>query len=126
VSALQSADEVAMKASLPFAAELVETTNGYALIALRGELDIYTAPRFEEVLLESIDAGTRRLIVDLTEVSFIDSTALGVVVGAVKQLRMVDGSLEIICTSPDIRRIFEITGLDRILTFYVTRSEALG
>ncbi len=95
------------------------------VIELGGEVDLYTAPEFKERMVQVIDAGRRRLVVDLSRASFIDSTTLGVLVGGVKRLRDVDGSLVIVCSDPSILKIFEITGLDRIFPIHASQEEAL-
>jgi anti-sigma B factor antagonist len=109
-----------------FHVELLPPSAGYTVVELEGELDIYTAPRFEEALRHSMEAGARHLLVDLTRVNFIDSTALSVVVDAVKRLHAVRGSLDVICRDANLRRTFEITGLTRILAIYASREEALA
>ena len=102
-----------------FRVELLLPAEDHAVVAVAGELDIYTAPQFEAALLHSIDEGARRVVVDLTDVTFIDSTALSVVVGAVKRLRSAgDGSLDIVYGSDNVRRVFEITGLASVLGMY--------
>ena len=63
------------------------------VLAVRGEIDLFTAPELKQVLAEAIEAGRTRIIVDLTETTFLDSTALGVLIGAVKRLRSRHGSL---------------------------------
>ena len=83
---------------------------------MRGEIDLFTAPELKQVLAESIENGRVRIIVDLTETTFLDSTALGVLIGAVKRLRSRDGALAIVNTDDNIAKTFEITGLDQIFT----------
>jgi anti-sigma B factor antagonist len=95
------------------------------VVTLEGEIDIYSAPQFKEVLVNGIEDGARRVIVNLTAVTFIDSTALGVLVSGAKRVRPRNGSLDIICTDENIIRIFEITGLDRIFGIYASRAEAV-
>ena len=95
------------------------------VVVLEGEIDIYSAPQFKEVLVNGIEDGARRVVVDLTGVTFIDSTALGVLVSGAKRVRPRNGSLDIVCTDENIIRIFEITGLDRIFGIYPSRDEAL-
>ena len=80
------------------------------IIEVGGEIDVYTAPR----LREAIDAGHLRLVVDVQRVDFLDSTGLGVLVGALKKVRAGGGSLDIVCTHPRLLKIFEITGLDKV------------
>ena len=99
--------------------------DGVGVVTLEGEIDIYSSPQFKEVLLKSIDDGATRVIIDLTDVSFIDSTALGVLVSGAKRVRPRNGSLEIICVDENIIRILEITGLDRIFGIYPSREQAL-
>ena len=95
------------------------------VVVLVGEIDIYSAPEFKEVLVSGIEGGARKVIVDLSLVTFIDSTALCVLVSGAKRVRPRNGNLDIVCTDENIIRIFEITGLDRIFGIYQTRGEAI-
>jgi anti-sigma B factor antagonist len=95
------------------------------VLAVRGEIDLFTAPELKQVLAESIEAGRIRIIVDLTDTTFLDSTALGVLIGAVKRLRSRDGALAIVNIDDNIAKTFEITGLDQIFTIVPTRDEAV-
>ena len=108
-----------------FRVELLRTEQDTAVIALEGEVDIYSAPQFKEALLAGIEDGATTIIVDLGRVTFIDSTALGVLFSGAKRVRPKNGRLDIVCTDENITRIFEITGLDRIFGIYRTRDEAL-
>jgi anti-sigma B factor antagonist len=108
-----------------FRVELLRPTDTVAVVELQGEVDIYSAPHFKEVLLQGIDEGAQRVIVDLAKVTFIDSTALGVLVSGAKRVRPQNGTLDIVCADENITRIFEITGLDRIFGIYATRDDAL-
>ena len=96
------------------------------VIALTGEIDLYTAPEFKQQLLDVIEKGGKQVVVDLTDTTFIDSTTLGVLVGGVKRLRPNGGQLSIVCSDRNITKIFEITGLDRVFTIYGTRDEAVA
>jgi anti-sigma B factor antagonist len=96
------------------------------VIALAGEVDLYTAPEFKQQLLEVISEGGKDVVVDFSGTTFIDSTTLGVLVGGVKRLRAQDGRLSLVCSDRNITKIFEITGLDRVFTIYPTRDEALA
>jgi anti-sigma B factor antagonist len=95
------------------------------VVVLEGEIDIYSAPEFKEVLVNGIEGGAHKMIVDLSKVTFIDSTALGVLVSGAKRVRPRNGNLDIVCTDENIIRIFEITGLDRIFGIYPSRVEAI-
>jgi len=99
---------------------------GTYVIALSGEVDLYTAPEFKQQLLEVIGNGAKNVIVDFSSTTFIDSTTLGVLVGGVKRLRPNDGQLSLVCSDRNITKIFEITGLDRVFTIYPTREEAVS
>ena len=86
------------------------------VIALAGEVDLYTAPEFKQQLLDVIGGGGKDVVVDFSDTTFIDSTTLGVLVGGVKRLRAQEGRLSLVCSDRNIRKIFEITGLDRVFT----------
>lgn len=94
-------------------------------IAIAGEVDLYTAPRFKEELVRAVDSGAALVLIDLTATTFIDSTTLGVLVGGLRRLRPNGGELVLIIVDRNIRKIFEITGLDRVFPIYETRAEAL-
>ena len=96
------------------------------VVAVRGEIDLFTAPELKQVLAEAIEGGRTRIVVDLTETTFLDSTALGVLIGAVKRLRSRDGALAIVNVDENIAKTFEITGLDQIFTILSSRDEAVS
>jgi anti-sigma B factor antagonist len=96
------------------------------VIALTGEVDLYTAPEFKQQLLDAISKGAKNVVVDLTGTTFIDSTTLGVLVGGIKRLRGQEGQLSLVCSDRNIAKIFEITGLDRVFQIYPARDEALA
>jgi anti-sigma B factor antagonist len=95
------------------------------VVAVSGEIDLFTAPELKAALVDGIEAGRTRVVVDLTETTFLDSTALGVLIGAVKRLRSREGVLTIVNTDANIAKTFEITGLDQIFTIRPTRDEAV-
>jgi len=99
--------------------------NGHHVIAARGEIDLFTAPELKQALTDTIEGGQHRLVIDLSEVTFLDSTALGVLIGAVKRLRSRGGALAIVNTDASIAKTFEITGLDQVFTILGSREEAL-
>jgi anti-sigma B factor antagonist len=109
-----------------FLAKLVRRSDDVAVVTLAGEVDLYTAPEFREVLLRSIDEGARHVIVDLSSVTFVDSTALGVLVGGAKRLGPHQGSLLIVCGLEEIRRVLEIAGLAGVFAIHRTLAEALA
>ena len=95
------------------------------VIALSGEVDLYTAPEFKQQLLEVIGQGAKEVVVDFSDTTFIDSTTLGVLVGGVKRLRPNGGRLALVCNDRNITKIFEITGLDRVFPIYDSRDAAV-
>lgn len=95
------------------------------VVAVAGEVDLYTNPELKQELLTVIGNGARHVVVDLTETTFIDTTTLGVLVGAVKRLAAGGGELSLVCADRNITKIFEITGLDRAFLIDPTRAEAL-
>jgi anti-sigma B factor antagonist len=96
------------------------------VIDVAGEVDLYSAPELKAHVLDAIDAGKTRLLVDLTNTTFIDSTTLGVLVGARKRLRERDGTLVVVCPDPDKLGLFEMTGLDRVFSIHPDRGAALA
>ena len=108
-----------------FAVNTEVVDEGIAVIDLKGEVDLYTAPEFKQHLLGQVENGVLKVIVDFTDTTFIDSTTLGVLVGGVKRLRPAGGSLALVCTDENITKIFEITGLDRVFPIHSSREEAL-
>lgn len=95
------------------------------LVSVAGEVDLYTAPELKRELADVVDLGADTVVVDLSETTFIDSTTLGVLIGAMKRLRSRDGELSLVCSNANIRKIFELTLLDRAFTIYETQAEAL-
>ncbi len=98
---------------------------GVAVIALSGEVDVYTSPRVKQEIVDLLNAGTTKLVVDLSGVEYLDSTGLGVLIGGLKRARERDGDLKLVCDNLRILRIFEITGLTKIFDIYRNESEAL-
>ncbi|MFN3647959.1 MAG: STAS domain-containing protein [Armatimonadota bacterium] len=106
----------------------VETRNpreGVAVIGLSGEVDVYTSPRVKQEIVNLLNEGTVKMVVDLTGVEYLDSTGLGVLIGGLKRARERDGDLKLICDNVRILRIFEITGLTKIFDIYRSESEAV-
>jgi anti-sigma B factor antagonist len=90
----------------------------HVVLEVGGEVDVYTAPRLRERLIELVADGARKVIVDLGGVDFLDSTGLGVLVGALKRLRAVGGSFALVCDKEPLLKIFRITALDQVFPIY--------
>src|ERR1700752_5128245 len=97
---------------------------GFTVIAVSGEIDVYTGPKLREKLISLVDAGSYQLIVDMEGVEFLDSTGLGVLVGGLKRVRAQDGWIDLVCTQSRILRIFKITGLNKVFSIYDTVADA--
>jgi anti-sigma B factor antagonist len=100
--------------------------NGVPVLAVRGEVDVSTAPELRERLLGLAERGQSVAVVDLSEVSFVDSTALGVLVSGVKRLRSAGGDLRLVVTQPHINKVFEITGLTEVFRIFPNSAEAVA
>src|SRR5437660_7682899 len=103
----------------------VSERDGYTVLAVRGEVDVYTAPRFRERLIELVSEGKHRIIVDLEGVDFLDSTGLGVLVGGLTRLRSHEADLLLVCTHSRILKVSETTGLTKIFSIYTTVDAAV-
>lgn len=101
------------------------TEGEHTVLDVGGEVDVYTAPKLREKLVELVGNGHHRLIVDMTKVEFLDSTGLGVLVGGLKRVRSHEGSLALVCDQERILKIFRITGLTKVFPIYDSLDEAL-
>jgi anti-sigma B factor antagonist len=96
------------------------------LVVVSGQADLHTAPELRASLGSAIDEGWRRLAVDLTGATFVDSMTLGVLLGALKRLTALSGRLVIVCPDQHLRRVFELTALDGVLGVVDSREEAFA
>ena len=104
----------------------VTESDGATVLAVRGEVDVYTAPKLREKIVELVAQGRYRIIVDLEAVDFLDSTGLGVLVGGLKRVRSHDGDLALVCTHQRILKVFEITGLTKVFAIHDSVETAVG
>ncbi len=100
-------------------------SNAHTVVRVEGEVDVYTAPQLRERLDAEIEAGRYDFVVDLSGVSFMDSTGLGVLVGRLKQIRVHDGTMRLVCAHDRVLKVFVITGLDKVFEIFPTVDEAL-
>ena len=103
----------------------VEQRAGAAVVVVTGDVDLHSAPILRDELASLADAEVRNVVLDLSDATFLDSMALGVMLAAKKRLTAERGQLEVVVATPEIRRIFEITMLDRIFDLHETRAVAL-
>jgi anti-sigma B factor antagonist len=102
-----------------------EAKGATTVVHVGGDLDVYTAPRLKETLEEAMTGGTR-LVLDLSGVQFIDSTALGVLVGALQLSQSNDGDFRLVVGDPFLLKIFHITGFDGMFSIYPQLEAALS
>ena len=104
----------------------VYESGGATVVEAGGEVELHNAPRLREELRRVCEADKPCCVIDMSKVSFIDSTGVGVLVGALKRAREHGGSLTIACPQPRVRRVFEITGLLGALPIYDSLEAAHG
>ena len=95
------------------------------VVTVAGEVDIYTSPALKTALAAAATEGCPLLIVDLNGVGFIDSSGLGVLVGALRRVREAGGDLRVVSGNETVARILRITGLDQVFSLHAALDEAL-
>jgi anti-sigma B factor antagonist len=96
------------------------------VVSVTGEIDMETSPSFHRGLLRALGAGRGGLVVDLSEASFLDSTALTSLTRVFDMLREKGGNLAIVAADPRVRALFDVARLDRDFEIFETRQEALA
>jgi anti-sigma B factor antagonist len=99
--------------------------DGIEIVDVEGEIDVYTAPRLRELLIDLVNKKNYQLVVNMEKVEFLDSTGLGVLVGGLKRVRAHDGSLDLVCTQERILKIFRITGLTKVFGIHDSVDQAI-
>jgi anti-sigma B factor antagonist len=94
------------------------------VVAVTGEIDLFTAPEFKQRVSAPIDAGRQNVVVDLSATTFIDSSSLGVLIGAHRRLKLRGGTLVVVCDNEAIVKTFRITGLDGVFTLVPSLDDA--
>jgi anti-anti-sigma factor len=112
----------------PFEVEAGELSEGVRTIAVRGELDLSTAPELEGPLEEALESGQGSVLIDLSQCEFIDSTGIALIVRAWQRLDSGEnGRSLVICShNEQVRRVLEITGLELSIPVHATKDEALA
>lgn len=109
----------------PFCITTATTSDGAAIVTVGGELDLNSRAAFARELLAARGRGARTLVVDLLDVPFLDSTAVGVLAATARELRDEAGTVFVVTDSPHALRVFDLTGLSRLVRTYPTMSSAL-
>lgn len=99
---------------------------GIGVVHGSGELDFHAAPVLEQVVAGRLDAGARHLVVDLAAVTFVDSTAIGVLMSALGRVREAGGSLAVVNDRENVRTIFEMMGLDEAMPLHRSVEDAVS
>ena len=115
--------DVTWPPQLCFSVRLLRATEHITVVVLQGEVNAQTTPRFRDAVTQGIDKGARAIVVDLSEVSFIDAAGLGVIVLAARRLR--PGAIALVCPHRNIVHIFRICRLDRLLDIFETCEQAV-
>jgi anti-sigma B factor antagonist len=98
---------------------------GTSVVAVSGEVDVHSAPALRDAITALLASGERSVVVDLSEVSFLDSTGLGALVSARTAAGTTGGSLPLVCTHERVLRLFTITGLDDVFEIHAGVDDAL-
>lgn len=97
-----------------------QSNAGHAVVAIAGEIDLYTAPRLQAEFTRLLETGPDRVVIDMSGVEFCDSTGMNVLLSALKRLRERGGILEVAAPRPAVRKILQVTGLDSVFTVHET------
>lgn len=96
------------------------------VIAVSGEIHVSTAPQFSRRLNAAIASGKTGVVLDLEDVTFIDSTGLSVLLNGLRRVTRRNGRLALVCTNPTVLRLFQITRLDATFDIRASRADALA
>lgn len=91
---------------------------GHALVAIAGEIDLYTAPRLQSEFTRLLQDGPNRVVIDMSAVEFCDSTGMNVLLSALKRIKEQGGALDVAAPRPAVRKILQVTGLDSVFTVH--------
>jgi anti-sigma B factor antagonist len=118
-------NDTSESASTSFAIDGRELDERTTVVSVAGELDLSTAPQLKWLLMDALEEGRSMLVVDLSQTTFMDSTALGVLVGVNRSLGD-GGQLTLVCEKANLLRVFELSGMDGVFTICATLDDALA
>jgi anti-sigma B factor antagonist len=101
-----------------------ERTKDMCVVSVAGEIDVYTSPTLKLALVDAVDDGCGVLVVDMDKVDFIDSSGLGVLVGALRRVKEAGGDMRLVTCRETVIKIFKITGLDKVFSMFKTVDQA--
>jgi len=102
-----------------------QADNGVTVVAPTGRLDVAGAPTLKDAISEALKNGSPKVVLDMEGISFVDSTGLGSVIAALKQIRSSKGDLRLAAPNQQVRVVLELTTLDRVVPYYSSVEEAL-
>ena len=103
----------------------VKDAEGCKILNVCGDVDVYTSPKVKEHINSLIEKEVYKIVVNLEDVRYVDSTGLGVLIGTLKKVKEHNGYIVLVCTNPQIKKIFQITGLVKIFNMFVNNEEAI-
>lgn len=104
----------------------IETAGDVVVVAVIGQLVVGNRQEFKQSVLDEVERGARRILVDFSETGYVDSSGLGALVSLNKRLREAGGELRLAALNEDMRTLFELTRLDTLFRLYASRAEALA
>jgi anti-anti-sigma factor len=102
-----------------------DRTADVLILSLSGKLDATTAKTFEDKILAEIEAGDRRLMIDLSQLAHVSSAGLRVILIAAKRLRSKDGKIALCSLQDHVQQVFDLSGFSSILSIYASREEGI-
>jgi anti-sigma B factor antagonist len=90
------------------------------LITVSGEVDLATSPKLDAAIVEALETGTESVVIDLTDVSFMDSSGLGVIVRGLKRCREAEKNIDLVITNERVLKVFGVTGLDQVIPIHAS------
>ena len=100
--------------------------DGAHIIRVRGEIHVSTAPEFAQHLSDVVESGKTAIVLDMSDVEFIDSTGLSVLLNGLRLVGQRQGRLALVCTNPTVLRLFQITNLDSTFDIFDDRQKAVA
>ncbi|MFL4477575.1 STAS domain-containing protein [Paeniglutamicibacter sp. ORCA_105] len=107
--------------------EISHKANGtYTEVVASGRLNMVSAPSLRSYVSEVVASGSHRIVINLAQTTFMDSSGLGALIGCLKAARQAGGDLRIAAVQPQVKMVLELTSMDRVLTAYPSAEEAFG
>jgi anti-sigma B factor antagonist len=96
------------------------------VLAVSGEIDVYTAPMFKQAVVGLVTDGTQHVFIDMNGVTYMDSSGFGALLGATKRLRPAGGALHLVGAKPTVERMLHLTRLDTVIEMHSTLDQAIA